>query len=147
MRREGTPLATLVVLALVAALVAGCGVAGRLFGSGPGVDGTWRLVAGASSGSPLPIVAGSEPTLVITGTTVSGRSGCNQYGGSLTVRSGRIGFGAMEVTEMACDEPRMTSEAAYLAALSGVTSFELNADTLRLSGDGVELTFARVASD
>jgi heat shock protein HslJ len=135
------------VLALLAALLGSCGITRGMFGAGPYADGTWRLVTGTSSGEPLPIVAGSEPTMTISGTAVSGRSGCNQYGGTLTAHAGRIAFGALEVTEMACDEPRMTSEAAYLAALSAITTDELGSATLRLSGAGVELTFARVPPD
>jgi heat shock protein HslJ len=49
------------------------------------------------------------------------------------------------MTEMACEEDRMASEAAFLAALPRATSVARNGDSLVLTGPELELRFALVA--
>jgi heat shock protein HslJ len=49
------------------------------------------------------------------------------------------------MTEMACEEDRMASEAAFLAALPRTTSVARNGDSLVLTGPELELRFALVA--
>lgn len=74
---------------------------------------------------------------------VGGTAACNSYGGTV-VTDGRAwraeGYGQ---TEMACEEPRMTVERAYLDALTAVDAWDRpSADELVLSGPEVELRFA-----
>jgi heat shock protein HslJ len=135
----------------VALVVAACG-AGTL-ASGPpasggtgsvGADGDWVLARGTSDGVAIPIVGGSDVTLTVNGSQVGGRSACNQYGGEVIVKDGQVQFGPMMMTEMACPEPVMVSEAAYHAALSKVRAAARDGDVLTLSGPGVELEFHRV---
>ncbi len=72
---------------------------------------------------------------------VSGRSACNSYFGGYTADDdGSLSFDALGGTEMACEEPLMTLEAAYLSALGAVTSFSVG-DTLELAGPTGTLTF------
>jgi heat shock protein HslJ len=52
-----------------------------------------------------------------------------------------ISLEAGSMTEMACDEPRMALESAYIAAVAGVTDFRFEDADLVLSGDDVALTF------
>ena len=55
---------------------------------------------------------------------VTGRSGCNTYGGEAELDAGTIIMRSMMMTEMACmDEAAMAREAAYLKALAEVASF------------------------
>lgn len=58
---------------------------------------------------------------------VSGHSGCNRYGGQADVaevQQGKISFGALFSTRMACmDEARNRQEAAFLAALDEVATW------------------------
>ena len=76
--------------------------------------------------------------------TVSGSAGCNSFGGSYAV-TGDAGLsiepGAM--TQMACDEPLMQLEAAYVAALGEVRSFEVIDEdaTLLLTGGETPLSY------
>jgi len=111
----------------------------------PPVDtaGSWVLVEGVAGGQPIPIVEGTEITLEIEGSTVSGRSACNQYSGELTVVDGVVRVGQLGGTEMGCDPPVMASETAYLQALGSVTGARRDGETLVLLGPDVELRFGR----
>lgn len=103
--------------------------------------GDWRLVEGMDGNVPIPIVEGYDITMSVEGSEVSGRSACNWYGAEVVVVDGRVQFGPMSMTEMACGEPVMVSESAYLAALARVQVASRDGDRLMLDGDGVELVF------
>jgi heat shock protein HslJ len=111
-------------------------------GSGQAVslDGTWILAAGTSSGAAIPLVPGRDVTLVIDGDTVSGRA-CNLYSGSVTIDGSHVTLGELSMTEMACDEPMMTTEAAYHSALGSVDTAARSGDTLTLTGPGATLRY------
>lgn len=72
---------------------------------------------------------------------MQGTSGCNTYGGSYEADDGSISLGAMSMTEMACDEPLMALESAYLDALAGATGYQIGDAGLVLAGGQVALTF------
>ena len=74
---------------------------------------------------------------------MSGRAACNSYGGDVVVENGDVKFGPLAMTEMACDEAIMASEAAYAAALPEVRAATLAGDQLTLTGPGVELVYER----
>jgi heat shock protein HslJ len=152
--RRSTTVAFLLSLAL---LVIACGAGPGPSSSAPvspdpststggpvDATGDWRLVNGTNDGVAIPIVADADITLDITGSSISGRSACNQYGGEVVVRDGQVQFGDLFMTEMACAEPVMASEAAYHAALAKVRAATRDGDTLTLSGPGVELVFELV---
>lgn len=85
------------------------------------------------AGAPVP--EGVEVTIVREGAMVSGGAGCNRYSGLLGVEPGRLAPGPFAVTRMACPEPAMATETAFLAALESV-------DALRGRGSVVELLSA-----
>lgn len=116
-------------------------------GGGGMVDATgdWILVEGTAGGAPIPIVAGSDITMSVAGSQISGRSACNQYGAEIIVADGAIRFGLMSMTAMACDDPVMAAEASFVAALDDVRGASLDGDRLTLAGDGVSLVFERLA--
>ncbi len=114
-------------------------------GTSASVDGQWKLQSGTNQGQPVPIVAGSQITLNVDGTQVAGSAACNAYGGGVKVAGSSVAFSALSMTEMACQEDLMASEAAYLAALPRVTTAVRNGDSLVLTGPQVELRYARVA--
>lgn len=136
------PLAALLVIAACGGPAASPAPSG---GNGM-VDATgdWRLVEGVDGGVAIPLVEGADITLMVEGSQVSGRAACNQYGGEIIVDGGQVRFGPMSMTEMACDEPVMASEAAYLAALGKVGAAAIDGDRLTLSGPDVELIFERL---
>jgi heat shock protein HslJ len=124
-------------------LLSGCSL--LTGGASVSLDGEWQLQAGTNQGQPVPIVAGSHITFKIDGTQVGGSAACNIYGGTIRVNGTSITINALSMTEMACQENLMASEAAYLAALPRVTTVARNGNSLVLSGPQVELRYARVA--
>ena len=128
-------------LALILILSACSVVSG---GAPAALNGEWRLTAGTNQGQPIPIVAGSKVTLTIDGTQVGGTAACNSFGGKVEIRGSSITLSELFQTEMAClDDRLMASEAAYMAALSLVTTAAGTGDTLVLTGPQVELRFAK----
>ena len=105
--------------------------------------GAWQLTAGTVDGQPLALIADAPVTLVVDGSNVSGRSACNQYFGEFALVDGRVTLGGLGGTEMACEEPIMTLEGAYLAGLAKVDAARMDGEALVLTGPGTELRFER----
>lgn len=63
---------------------------------------------------------------------INGHAGCNTFFGSLQQTEGGIEVGSLGSTRMACPEPIMSREAAFLSALQLVRVFEVGGDRLRL---------------
>ena len=124
----------------IAILLCACG--GSPSGAGPALDGTWLLEKGAHDGRPVPIVEGSRITMTIDGSQIGGTAACNLYGGTIERDGASIRISALTMTEMACDEPVMAAEAAYVAALADVTTAARDGDRLALGGPEVELEFS-----
>jgi heat shock protein HslJ len=106
--------------------------------------GPWELESGTLADQPLALVAGAPITLVVEGSQVSGRSACNQYFGEFAIVDGKVTLGGLGGTEMACEEPIMTLEAAYLSALAKVDSARMDGSALVLTGPLAELRFERL---
>ena len=105
--------------------------------------GEWLLTSGTVDGQPLALVADAPVTFVVDGSNVSGRSACNQYFGQFALVDGRVTLGGLGGTEMACEEPIMTLEGAYLAALAKVDAVRMDGESLVMTGPGTELRFER----
>jgi heat shock protein HslJ len=88
-------------------------------------DLVWALKTIASD--PIPDTADVWLTISPDG-EVSGRSGCNRYGGTADLDAGVMIFGPLAVTRMACDERTMELENAYLQALTEVRGFVVASD-------------------
>jgi heat shock protein HslJ len=127
---------SLIAATLAALLVAACGL-----GPVADLDGEWILQRGTVGGEPLQLVDGARVSLRIDGTEVGGTAACNQYGGEMERDGERITIGTLSVTEMACEEPIMALEAAFLDGLSRIDTARRDADQLRLTGPGTELDF------
>jgi heat shock protein HslJ len=107
-------------------------------------DSTWRLTR--LPGFALPAVEGRNAVAVtFKGGRVHGFSGCNQFMGSYALEGGRLVLGRLGGTMMACPEPAMSVEKAFLNSFSGVLSVAVVGSTLTLtSADGGEaLQFER----
>lgn len=124
------------VMAMLAGLLAACG--GSAAGA-PELDGAWRLEAGSHGDRTVPIVEGSPITLTVAGKTIEGTAACNGYGGTIEQDGTSVRVVVASMTEMACAEPVMASEAAYVDALADVTTAARDGGRLVLSGAGVEL--------
>jgi len=135
----------LAALCLTLALSA-CAAAGTAPTDGGIIDATgdWQLSSGMVDGVRFPVVADAPITMTVQGAQISGRSACNHYGGEIVVEGGSVRFGLMSMTEMACQEPVMTAEAAYFAALARIVGVSRDGDRLVLAGPGVQLDFDRL---
>jgi len=138
---------------LVIVLLAACARLGAGGAASPGGDsptltaaklaGTWLLLHGTGPGGDIRVPDGRQVTIAFEGDRVSG-SACNIYGGTYRLEDGgMLRFAEMAMTEMACEEPMMSLEAAYHAALTLVRTASLSGDRLTLTGDGAELVFER----
>jgi heat shock protein HslJ len=107
-------------------------------------DGQWQLVSGTVDGQQLALNDDARVTLVVEGSSVSGDSACNRYFGEFTMIDGRVTLGGLGATEMACADPVMAIEAAYLAGLSKVDSALLDGAVLVLGGPDTKLRFERL---
>ena len=127
----------------LALLIAGCSLLpGAVHAA---LDAEWVLQAGSNQGAPIPIVPGHRITLKIDGSQVGGSAACNSYGGKLAIDGTTLTLSELIQTEMACQgDGVMASEAAYLAALAGITTAARDGDALVLSGPQIELHFVLV---
>jgi heat shock protein HslJ len=146
----------LVMTAGIATIVAAC--AGSMDPTGSAsappspspdrLDGTsWSLV----SVNDEPVAAGTAVTLSFASGMVSGSSGCNSYSGTYSVDGPTLAVGPLITTKMACPEPIMAVETAYLAALEAANRWAVPQDALMgtqltLLGSGQKLVFGPPAS-
>jgi heat shock protein HslJ len=147
-RATGRPILARVVLALA---IAGCGTEvmvategsetradGEPSSSDDPTDRAWQLhsfPAGAGE-----VAAGAEATLEFDGEAMAGGTGgCNRWAGGYELGDGKLSFGLIRTTMMACpDEPRSRQEQVFLEALRNVAGYELADGRLRLLDAGGE---------
>lgn len=103
------------------------------------------MSSGTVDGVGFRIVPDAPITLTVKGSDVGGRSACNHYGAEFVVEGGRVRLRMTSMTMMACPEPAMSAEEAFVAAVERVTGATRDGDRLTLTGPGVELTFDRLA--
>jgi heat shock protein HslJ len=95
--------------------------------------GAWKLVD--LPGVTLP--EGARPTLEIVGDFMSGAAGCNRFTGGVALSGEGLGLMPGGMTMMACEEPLMQLEAAYIDRLGRVGQFDIDeAGRLVLMVDG-----------
>ena len=92
----------------------------------------WHLVSTGTGGTQTPVPDGVTVTLQIDGAKAAGTSGCNLYVAPITSMDPGLTFGDAAGTLMACPEPQMSFETAYLAALKTVTDYAITGQTLSL---------------
>ncbi len=133
-----------VALLLLAAATASCADGGTSGPAGGDLTGVRWILDDASIGSLVddpPARARVDIRFEPDG-RAGGTAACNHFGatyvdggdGSLTIESGAI-------TEMACEEPLMQLETAFIAALGDVAGAQVSAAGLLLTGGGVALSF------
>lgn len=76
---------------------------------------------------------------------VSGRGGCNRYGGSVNLSGGSLLMSELFSTKMACAPALMDQETKFMAALQAVRTFRMDGDKLVLvdATGKARLRFAR----
>ncbi len=119
-----------------------CGDGGSPGTGGSTLEGaTWVL-----SGASIDALVGRAPgnaraDLTFEGGRAGGRAACNTYSGSYKVGGDALSFEDFAMTEMACEEPLMALETAYLSALAKVTGYSVSGGVLTLTGGAADLTF------
>jgi heat shock protein HslJ len=68
--------------------------------------------------------------------SASGSSGCNRMMGTYKVENGKLTFGQMATTRMACDEQSTKIENQILKMLEEVDGYEIKQDMLTLKQSG-----------
>lgn len=99
-------------------------------------------------------VDGSLATLAFEGDQAGGNSSCNRYFGPYELDGDSISFGPLTSTLMTCQqsletqeqEPLMTQEQAFMAALQTVDAWAVDGETLELSAGGKTLLVFDVIS-
>jgi heat shock protein HslJ len=108
--------------------LSGCGGEPRAL-----LAGVWTLVD--LPGEALP--EGAQPTLEIVGDFMSGAAGCNRFTGGVSLSGEGLTLQPGGMTMMACEEPLMKLEQAYMQRLGRVSQFDFDdAGRLVLTVDG-----------
>lgn len=133
---------TALALSAVVMLAAACGSGG----AAATVDlvGTWSLTAGTAPDGALALIETAPITLGVSAEgAASGNAACNRYTGAVEADGATVTFGELATTRMACEEPVMALETAYLAALAAVDTGVREGDELTLTGPDVELVYTQ----
>ncbi len=83
--------------------------------------------------------AGREPTLAFRDDLVVGSTGCNEYGGPVTIDGLTIEVGDVATTLILCEGPVGTMEAAFMRALNDATDLAPQGANLLIRGPGGEI--------
>lgn len=104
--------------------------------------GIWQLIQLGDPNAPTPALPDAAPTIEFDAGQLGGSAGCNSYFGEYTVSGSTLTVaGSLGSTMMACDEPRMSQETAYLSALAASQSFSFDGTRLVIRYAGGELVF------
>ncbi len=118
--------------------------------------GDWVFESGSVAGGVLEPIPDNQITLTIERDAASGFAGCNGYFYPVRLSDGVWTWaeGAASVTELLCIDDDgeeqinvMDVESGYLRAFELVASYTVEAGLLVLTGDGVELKYARSTGD
>lgn len=106
-------------------------------------DGSARTVPAADSGAPLTLVLSTASGQ----RRASGFSGCNRFMGTYALKDGKLSFGPLAGTRMACATPGGALEGPYLDALAHIDRSGVQMrppqQLLLVLADGDRLTFSR----
>lgn len=109
------------------------------------LNGSWQLAGGTA----LRPTSQNVPFLTFAGTQVSGSAGCNRLTGSVQAQAGRVTFGPLATTRVACAPAVNAQESAFLRFLAEPNlRASVQGQILTLTApSGRTLVFRRVGSD
>jgi heat shock protein HslJ len=103
-------------------------------GGGAGLTGvSWRPVTVGSEA--IPEDSGMYIRFEVDG-SIKGHGGCNGFFGSLEQSESGLEVGPLGSTRMACPEPRMSREVAFLEAVQKTRNFKIASDRMSLLDEG-----------
>jgi heat shock protein HslJ len=92
------------------------------------------------------VPAGVTASITFTDGKVAISAGCNSGGGKAAIGAGKVTFGEVILTEMACAGDASAVESAVLAALKGEVPWSIEASALTIGPAGHELVFRAEAT-
>jgi heat shock protein HslJ len=108
------------------------------------LTGTWRLSSYGSAGTISTALADVEANLTFNEDgTLTGTSGCNEFGGSYTVEGDQITFKEIVSTLMLCDTPLMGQEEAMQQVLTETATYQIEGLTLTITNNDRVLILTR----
>lgn len=106
------------------ALVSGCVSDPKPASPAPVLEGQWQVEDINNSG----VIDSSFITLNVTGNTVSGSAGCNNFTGSITQSVDTISISKLTLTRKMCPPALMQQEQKYMQALSSIKQVDQRTD-------------------
>ena len=109
-------------------------------------DTRWLLVSYGEPGNLKDVLPDAEPTARFDSETkeVGGSGGCNTYFGEYELEGNNLTMiGPFAVTEMWCGDEKGELESEYLDILLAAESFEVDGDTLTITGAEGVLNYER----
>jgi heat shock protein HslJ len=110
---------------------------------------SWTLVSYGSVDKPTAATPGIHASLNFSANgQVSGNLGCNSFSGTYELKPGKLVFGPLVSTMMACPEPLMTQEDTAFQVLTGTARFTRAGNILTIydSSGTIALTLSLVVS-
>lgn len=96
--------------------------------------GVWRLTSYGEGNTLASALPDAEAGLTFNEDgTVTGTSGCNEFGGNYTVEGNQITFSEVVSTLILCDTPIMEQEEAMQQVLSENATYQIEGNTLTLT--------------
>ena len=106
-------------------------------GSSASIQGQWTLVSHSSASAQTPAAPDVETSIEFKDDQLSGKVGCNGFGGDYKVDGNKMTFGPIMSTMMFCEGPVGEQETVTLNVLSESATFVLDGNTLTItSADG-----------
>ncbi|HEX2296536.1 MAG TPA: META domain-containing protein [Actinomycetota bacterium] len=106
--------------------------------------GIWVLRSGHGPGGRIAIPRGTRVTMQIDGDTIRGHTGCNAYGGGVTISGDSFETGGFALSEIGCAPDLAELEQLYVEAVGDADTVARDGRTLTLTGPATELVFRRV---
>ncbi len=103
---------------------------------------TWQLASYGDAASPTMVPADVTVTAKFAEGKVSGNAGCNSYSMNYVVDGDTLTTTPGPVTMMACPEPIMAVEQAYLSAMAKAQTYAIADGQLTIFYDGGQLLFS-----
>jgi heat shock protein HslJ len=108
------------------------------------LSGAWKLTSYGTADTLSSALADVEAGLTFNDDgTVTGNSGCNEFGGGYTVEGDQITFDEIVSTLKLCDEPLMGQEEAMQQVLTETATYQLDGNTLTITNNDRVMVLTR----
>ncbi|HEX5013313.1 MAG TPA: META domain-containing protein [Candidatus Limnocylindrales bacterium] len=98
--------------------------------------GEWQVSAFANGNTVTSLLPGTDIDVAFGIASVGGFSGCNSFSGTYGTNGNVVRVSPLATTRVACDQPIMDQETAFLKALQGSAFIEVRANAVNLTDVG-----------